>query len=358
MPTVPVETCRYCAPDQEQVLRPSLLPADKPGLWSKSMSVVAAVLYRNGSRVRDIDIAEKVHCPDDRSEFVWIGLLDPTPDDLRLLQEQYGLHPLAVEDAITAKQIPKVDVYRDQLFVTARTAELVNDEIRYGEVSIFVGHSHIITVRHGHEREFSRLRGQLEQDPAMLQKGVDYVLHAILDYIVDGYLPIMETIEEDTLAMERRTVDSFLGRDEVIRIFSLRREVIRFQRVLIPMGEVAAKFVRADLPCIDQDARPYFSDVNDHVRRVQAMADSLKEVLNSVFEFSNLLEQQRTGAITRQLAAWAAILAVPTAIAGIYGMNFKHMPELDTRFGYYVVLVAIACICVMLYRRFRKLKWL
>jgi magnesium transporter len=322
------------------------------------MSVVAAVLYRNGSRVRDIDIAEKVHCPDDRSEFVWIGLLDPTPDDLRLLQEQYGLHPLAVEDAITAKQIPKVDVYRDQLFVTARTAELVNDEIRYGEVSIFVGHSHIITVRHGHEREFSRLRGQLEQDPAMLQKGVDYVLHAILDYIVDGYLPIMETIEEDTLAMERRTVDSFLGRDEVIRIFSLRREVIRFQRVLIPMGEVAAKFVRAELPCIDQDARPYFSDVNDHVRRVQAMADSLKEVLNSVFEFSNLLEQQRTGAITRQLAAWAAILAVPTAIAGIYGMNFKHMPELDTRFGYYVVLVAIACICVTLYRRFRKLKWL
>ncbi|EIZ77209.1 magnesium and cobalt transport protein CorA, putative [Novosphingobium sp. Rr 2-17] len=322
------------------------------------MSVVAAVLYRNGSRVRDLDVTEKVHCPTDKSEFVWIGLLDPTPDDLRSLQEQYALHPLAVEDAISGKQIPKVDVYNDQLFVTARTAELVGDQIHYGEISIFVGHSHIITVRHGQEREFTKLRGQLEQNPGMLQKGVDYVLHAILDYIVDGYLPIIETIEEDTLAMERQTVDSFLGRDEVIRIFSLRREVIRFQRILIPMGEVAAKFVRGDLPCIDQDARPYFSDVNDHVRRVQALADGLKEVLNSVFEFSNLLEQQRTGAITRQLAAWAAILAVPTAIAGIYGMNFKNMPELETRYGYFYVLIAITAICMLLYWRFKKLKWL
>lgn len=207
------------------------------------MSVVAAVLYRNGKRVRDIDATEKVHCPDDRSEFVWIGLLDPTPEDLRALQGQYGLHPLAVEDAISGKQMPRVDVYHDQLFVTARTAELVGDEIRYGEVAIFVGHSHIITVRHGHEREFSKLRDQLEQAPGMLQKGVDYVLQAILDHIVDGYLPIIETIQDDTLVMERRTIDSFLGRDEVIRIFSLRREIIRFQRVLIPMSEVAAKFL-------------------------------------------------------------------------------------------------------------------
>lgn len=322
------------------------------------MSVVAAVLYRNGQRVREIAVTEKVHCPDDRSEFVWIGLLDPTPEDLRLLQDQYGLHPLAVEDAISGKQIPKVDVYRDQLFVTARTAELSGDKIQYGEISIFVGHSHIITVRHGNEREFSKLRGQLEQNPGMLQKGVDYVLHAILDHVVDGYLPIIETIEEDTLSMERRTVDNFLGRDEIIRIFSLRREIIRFQRVLIPMGEVAGKFLRAELPCIDDDAKPYFSDVNDHVRRVQAMADGLKEVLNSVFEFSNLLEQQRTGAITRQLAAWAAILAVPTAIAGIYGMNFRHMPELSMRYGYPIVLGAITLICVVLYLRFRKLKWL
>ena len=161
--------------------------------------------------------------------------------------------------------------------------------------------------------------------------GVDYVLHAILDFVVDGYLPMVETIEEEVLAMEHRAIDNFLGRHEINRIFTLRRELIRFQRVLGPMGEVAGKFVRQELPCIDAETRPYFSDVLDHVRRVQALVDGLREVLTSVFEFSNLLEQQRTGAITRQLAAWAAILAVPTAIAGIYGMNFEHMPELKTR---------------------------
>ena len=171
--------------------------------------------------------------------------------------------------------------------------------------------------------------------------GVDYVLHAILDFVVDGYLPMVEAIEEEVLAMEHRAIDNFLGREEINRIFTLRRELIRFQRVLGPMGEVASKLARQDLPCIDAETRPYFSDVLDHVRRVQTMVDGLREVLNSVFEFSNLLEQQRTGVITRQLAAWAAILAVPTAIAGIYGMNFRHMPELDTRYGYFVVLAVI-----------------
>lgn len=191
-----------------------------------------------------------------------------------------------------------------------------------------------------------------------MSHGVDYVLHAILDFIVDGYLPMVESIEEEVLAMEHRTVDHFLGRDEITRIFSLRRELIRFQRVLVPMSEVANKLVRTDLPCIDPDARPYFSDVFDQVRRVQTMVDDLREVLTSVFEFSNLLEQQRTGVITRQLASWAAILAVPTAIAGIYGMNFEHMPELKTAYGYFVVLGVISLICILLYARFKRLRWL
>jgi magnesium transporter len=192
----------------------------------------------------------------------------------------------------------------------------------------------------------------------LLVHGVDYVLHAILDYIVDGYLPIVEQIEESVLTMEQRIIDAFLGRDEISRIFTLRRHLARFQRVLGPMAEVAGKLVRLDLPCIDANTKPYFSDVLDHVRRVQTMVDGLLQVLTSVFEFSNLLEQQRTGAITRQLAAWAAILAVPTAIAGIYGMNFEHMPELKTEYGYFVVLAVIAIVCTALYVRFRRVGWL
>lgn len=322
------------------------------------MTIVAAYHYRNGKRVRAVAIDEKVDCPTDKSEFVWIGLCDPTEAEMRILGEQYGLHPLAIEDALKANQLPKVDVYDDQLFVVARTAHLEADAIEYGETAIFVGHSHIISVRSGSARSHKQLRLHLEASPRLLVHGVDYVLHAILDFIVDGYLPIVETIEDDVLAMEQRTIDNFLRRDEITRIFTLRRELIRFQRVLGPMGEVASKMVRLDLPCIDADVKPYFSDVLDHVRRVQTMVDALREVLTSVFEFSNLLEQQRTGQITRQLASWAAILAVPTAIAGIYGMNFDNMPELRTRYGYFVVLGVIAAACSLLYWRFKKTGWL
>jgi magnesium transporter len=322
------------------------------------MPVVAAYLYRDGVRVRSVSIEEKIDCAEVKSEFVWIGIADPTEEEMRILAESYDLHPLAVEDAIKADQLPKIDVYDDQLFVVARTAHLEGEHIDYGETAIFVGHSHIISVRHGSTRAHTALREQLEKAPRLLMHGVDYLLHAILDYIVDGYLPLIEELEEEVLEMETKAIDSFLDRNEVNRIFTVRRELIRFHRILGPMGEVAQKLARQELPCIDAEARIYFRDVQDHVRRTQTRVDGLREVLTGVFEFSTLLEQQRQGTITRQLAAWAAILAVPTAIAGIYGMNFKNMPELTTHYGYFVVLGVIAAICLLLYSRFKRSGWL
>lgn len=322
------------------------------------MTVIAAYLYRHGRRVREVSIDERINCPADRSEFVWIGMCDPTSAEMSVLQARYGLHPLAVEDALKAGQIAKVDVYGDQLFVIARTARLGEQAINAGETAIFVGHSHIISVRHGSARSHRALREHLEAAPSLLAMGADYVLHAILDFVVDGYFPLVNMIEDEVLAMEQRTIDAFLERAEIVRIFTLRRELIHFQRVLVPMGEVARKLARNDLPCIEPEARAYFSDVLDHVRRVEGMVEGLREVLTSVFEFSNLMEQQRTGVITRQLAAWAAILAVPTAIAGIYGMNFEYMPELKTHYGYFVVLGLIAVICGLLYARFKRARWL
>lgn len=227
------------------------------------MTVVAAYLYRHGRRVRSVEIGERIDCPEDKSEFVWIGIVDPTVEELETLRLSYGLHPLAVEDARKGDQLPKIDVYGDQLFVVARTAHLAEHGIAYGETTLFVGHSHIISVRHGSTRSHSALRDHLEAAPSLLVHGVDYVLHAILDFIVDGYLPLVESIEDEVLAMEQRTLDNFLERHEINRIFALRRELIRFGRVLGPMGEVASKFVRLDLPCIDPEARPYFSDVLD-----------------------------------------------------------------------------------------------
>ena len=322
------------------------------------MTVVAAFLYRNGQRVRPVSIEEKIDRAGDKSEFVWIGIADPSEEEMRKLEACYDLHPLAVEDALVADQLPKVDVYGDQLFVVARTAQLHDGCILYGETAIFVGHSHIISVRHGSKRGNAALRDQLEKAPSLLMHGVDYLLHEILDFLVDGYLPLVEELEEEVLEMEAQAIDSFLGRPEVNRIFTIRRELIRFQRLLIHMGEVANKLARQELPCIEAEARHYFRDIQDHVRRVQARVDGLREVLTSVFEFSTLLEQQRTGVITRQLAAWAAILAVPTAFAGIYGMNFENMPELKSEYGYFIVVAIIAGICAWLYRGFRRANWL
>lgn len=322
------------------------------------MTVIAAFLYRQGRQVRAIDINEPTPCSHDESEFVWIGLLDPSEDELRTLQKQFGLHPLAVEDALKAHQLPKVDVYGDQLFVVVRTAHLSADKIEYGETATFVGPDHIITVRHGSARAHSELRRQLEAAPSLLDHGVDYVLHAILDFVVDGYLPIVNTIQEEVLAMEHRALAASMTQDEITRIFNLRGELMRFQRILGPMNEMASQLANRNLPSIDPDARPYFNDVLDHVRRVEALVTDLRDVLTSVFEISTLLEQQRQGATTRQLAAWAAILAVPTAIAGIYGMNFENMPELKTRYGYFTVIGVIAVVCVSLYVRFKRMRWI
>ena len=322
------------------------------------MAVVAAYLYRDGHRVRSISIDEPINCREAKSEFVWIGIADPTQEEMRSLANCYDLHPLAVEDAIKADQLPKIDVYDDQLFVVARTARLQGETIEYGETAIFIGHSHIITVRHGSERAHTALREQLEKAPKLLMHGTDYLLHAVLDYIVDGFGPLVDDIEEEVLEMEARAAEGFLNREQVNHIFVLRRELSRLQRMLGPMGEVALKLARQELPCIDEDIRVYFRDVQDHVRRIQSRVDALRDALTAVFQLSQLIEQQRVGTITRQLAAWAAILAVPTAIAGIYGMNFQNMPELHERYGYYVVIGVIIVVCLWLYDRFRRTGWL
>ena len=322
------------------------------------MSVVAAYHYRDGKRIRDISIDDPSPCGDADSEFVWIGLLDPSNEELMTLQDRFQLHPLAVEDAFKAHQLPKVEVYGDQLFVVARTAHRAHDKIAYGETAIFVGRSHIITVRHGSARSHSDLRVHLEASPDLLRLGTDYVLHAIIDFIVDGYQPIVDAIQEEVLETEQLAMNVSLTMTQTANLFAQRREVIRFQRVMGPMVEVASKLTNLDMPCIDPDAKPYFRDVLDHVRRVESMVAGLRDALTSVFEVSALLEQQRQGAITRQLAAWAAILAVPTAIAGIYGMNFEFMPELHSRWGYPIVLVVIAVLCVGLYVRFKRARWL
>jgi magnesium transporter len=322
------------------------------------MSVVAAYIYRDGVRTREVRLDDPQALVTEPGEFVWIGLFEPTAAELEQLRVRFKLHPLAIEDALNAHQIPKVEVYGRELFVVARTAQLVDAQIAYGETAIFVGAGHLITVRHGSARAHTELRQQLEASPALLSKGSDYVLHAVLDFVVDGYLPIIRALEDEVLEIENRTLNAFLSHAEIKRLFHLRRDLIRFKRVLSPMADVSGRLEHLETPCLDDDVRPSFRDVLDHTQKIENMVDALREVITSVFEAASLLEQQRQGAITRKLAAWAAILAVPTAIAGIYGMNFEHMPELKWTLGYPGVLAAIAAICGVLYVRFKRDKWL
>jgi magnesium transporter len=322
------------------------------------MTVIAARVYRDGHLLCDLDLATPPLPLEKKDDFIWIGLHEPDEATLKIVQKHFGLHELAVEDALDPRHLPKMESYGDTLFVVARTVHLQDGRIAYGNTAIFLGRQFIITVRHGSLRNHHPIREQLEATPWQLKHGPDYVLHAILDFIVDGYFEVIDVVEEQVLAMEDHALDTFLNRAETSRLFTLRRDLFKLQRILGPMEDLANRFINIDLPQIDSEIDPYFRDLADHVRRVNYRVAGLRDTLTSVIETSGLLEQQRQGVITRQLAAWAAILAVPTAIAGIYGMNFEYLPEKDWKYGYFIILGVMFSICGMLYWRFKRAGWL
>ena len=327
------------------------------------MPIIAARRYTEGKAHPGELALTGVAAPEatlPRGCFDWIGLADPTAQEMELVARQFALHPLAVEDALNPRQLPKVDIYGHQLFVVARTAMMseTDDTIAYGQTAVFLGERFIVTVRLGSARAHTDLRRALEADSEHLAEGADYVLHAVLDFIVDGYLPIADQFEGVAHAIEEAAVDQFPDPSTIRRIFRLRRELRRFERIIGPMEELTLRLAEADLPVIDPSARIWFRDVLDHVRRAMARMEGLKETLAATVETAGLLEQHRQGVITRQLAAWAAILAVPTAIAGIYGMNFDYLPELHWRWGYPMVWGLIILICGGLLWRFRRIGWL
>ncbi len=323
------------------------------------MPIMAARVYHDGKLVRDLGPDEAIPEDCDAGDFFWLGLYEPTRAELAGIAERFGLHPLAVEDALKANQLPKVETYGDQLFLITRTANLDGDTIQPGETAFFVGPHFFVSVRHGSARTHTDVRVRLESLPAKLAHGPDYVLYAVLDFIVDGYFPVIDAIEERMLGVEDSVMDTPLDASEIRHLYKQRHEIIRFQRLVGMMKDVAGRLTTDDdLPNIDPAVRPFFRDVWDHVQRAEYRLNGLRDIAASVIETNGMLEQQRQGVITRQLAAWAAILAVPTAIAGIYGMNFEHMPELGWTFGYPLIVGAMGAICFSLYWRFKHIGWL
>lgn len=320
--------------------------------------MVASAVYASGQRVAEIAIegaGEWSHKP---GHVVWIGLHEPDLDLMRQVQTEFGLHDLAIEDALTAHQRPKLEQYGDALFVVARTAQMLNGHIAFGETHLFVGRGYVVSVRHGASTSYTRVRERCEAAPTALSDGEDFILYAILDFIVDNYMPVIEVIQLEVEEIE----DSILAETStplhVRRLYELRRDLLRLRNAAVPLVEVCRRLEHPGLPGIDPSMYPLFRDVSDHIRRVQEEFDSLREVLAFAFETSLMMGQAQQTEITRKLAAWAAILAVPTAVAGIYGMNFEAMPELKWTYGYPAVLAAVALVCSWMYWRFRQSGWL
>ena len=320
--------------------------------------VVAASVYADGRRITDIGIDEAGRWSRQEGHVVWIGLLEPSEELLQRVQVQLDLHPLAIEDAGKAHQNPKLEQYGDALFIVARTAQVVEGSIAFGETHIFVGRGYVVSVRHGVSTSYAAVRQRCEACPTVLARGEDYILYAILDFIVDNYLPVVETVEAEVDELEDGVLHRTLRSPEVDRLYMLRRELLRLRKAVAPLVDVCQRLEHAEALPLDPQMQPQFRDVSDHIRRVQEDIDSLREVLAFAFEASLMAGQAQQNAITRRLAAWAAILAVPTAVAGIYGMNFENMPELKWAYGYYVVVAGILSVCTLLYMRFRHYGWL
>lgn len=318
------------------------------------MGEITAAVFRDGEVIDRpaLDASMPQH---DESAFVWIEALDPVDSDFAVLQERFGLHSLAVKDSMSPVQVPKVDVYEDQIFVVLKIARLEGDEIKYAGINAFLSRQHIITVRHGENAAYVHAHEKLRSGPRLRP---DFILHAIMDFVVNSYFPVVQMVEDEVLSMEQHLLDSFLGRDEVTRLFRLRREAIHLQHMLTRMSDVCGKLANLEVPCIGVDAKPYFRDVHDRLVRLDTMTRGLVEVIRAVFEASNLLEQQRQGITTRQLAAWAAILGVPAAIAEVYSMNSENMGVLQESYAYPIVVTVMLAICLGLYVRFKKLRWL
>jgi magnesium transporter len=325
---------------------------------SKPASLIAATAYHEGRRVADIGIDEGGAWAARPGHVVWIGLLEPSEAELRVVQQQFGLNELAIEDAGQAHQRPKLQRYGDSLFVVARTAEMIDGRIEFGETHLFVGRGYVVSVRHGPSASYKKVRAHCEVSPALLARGETYILHSILDFIVDNYHGVLECVQEEAEGIENDLLAERLSAVQVQRLYILRRDLLRLRSGVLPLVEVCRRLEHSELFEMDAKMELLFRDVTDHVRSVQEEIDGLREMLAFCFEASLLTSQSQQTMISRRLAAWAAILAVPTAVAGIYGMNFRHMPELEWENGYYVVIGLVVVTCTSLYVNFRRRDWL
>jgi magnesium transporter len=329
----------------------SLLP-DQPML-------VNCIAYgKDGRKLRDItldEISEFLKVPD---TFVWVGLHEPDEQLLEKLQEEFGLHDLAIEDAHNAHQRPKIELYDDSMFIALHTAQVVHGKIEFGETHLFVGSNYLVTVRHGASLSYAPARKSCEQNRELLSLGPSYALYSVLDFIVDNFMPIVGTFKQELHELEQDIFEEEFKREVVERLYLLKRELVTLRLAVAPLQDILNQLVRLHGGLVREEIRPYLRDVFDHAARISDSTNAMGELLTAAMSVNLAMVSVGQNEVVKRLAGWAALLAAPTLIASWYGMNFHHMPELDKPYAYPMLISLTLAICIGLFILLRKAKWL
>ncbi|MFC0678877.1 magnesium/cobalt transporter CorA [Lysobacter korlensis] len=321
--------------------------------------VVNCAAYCKDGLRRDIpldDISDALAVDD--GSFVWVGLYEPDTTLLDKMQEEFDLHDLAVEDAHHAHQRPKIEAYGNSLFIAVHTAQMIDGHIRFGETHAFLGPRYLVTVRHGASTSYAPARARMERDPEMLAHGPSAGLYAVLDQIVDNFMPIVDEFSHSLNELEQDVFSAEFRKETVRELYDLKRELTRLRMALAPLQDILGQLARSRGGIIDDEMQLYMRDVLDHVVRINETTDTLREMLTAAVSVNLSLVTVHQGEVVKRLGSWAALLAAPTLIASWYGMNFEYMPELHGRWSYPVLVAVVVAVCVLLYRRFRKVGWL
>jgi len=324
--------------------------------------LINCAAYQDGQKLADIDI-ESISDYVARPEcFVWVALKDPSPEELAVMKEEFDLHELAIEDAQNGHQRPKIEEYGESLFAVMHTVEMDdNGELVIGEVDVFVGSNYALSVRRGTRAGFQNVRARCEREPHLLKEGSAFVLYALLDDVVDRYFPIIEAMSTELEALEDRIFEkneSAAARAIVEDLYSMKRRLVILQHHIAPLQEAVSKLTGGRIPTVCAGMQTYFRDVYDHLERIVRTIDGRREIVVTAVQVNLGMISLAESEITKRLGSFAALFAVPTMIAGIYGMNFERIPELHLKYGYPIVLLVMIAIDFVLYRRFRKAGWL
>lgn len=322
--------------------------------------VVNCAAYHEGRRVANVGLSEIKTILQQPDRFVWIGLHEPSEALLCEVQEAFNLHDLAVEDAHNAHQRPKIESYGDTLFIVLRTAQMnfAEHHIDFGETHFFVGANFLVTVRHGSSLSYADVRNRCESTPHLLRKGQGFALYAVMDSIVDQYFPVVDALESELTEIEEKIFKEKPTRETTEQIYFLKRELLEVKRAVSPLIDICNRLTRFDIKLVSEETQNYFRDIYDHAVRINEMVDNARELLNTALDANFSLISISQNDVSKKFAGWAAIIAVPTMVAGFYGMNFKFMPELDWEYGYPFVVGLTVTLCIIVYLLFKRSGWL